>query len=165
MGGHGLQDRGRHDHDQAEATEDRRDDRAAGLAGVVVGGADADQHDDEEEEHHNRTGVHDDLRDTQEGGAIGDVQDRQAEHDADHADDRVRGLLHEEDTQGAATMTMAVHAKRMISPVDPIMGPTVGQVHQCVSFATRTVLREGSSGRRAATQSTWVAVGPVTSPR
>ena len=101
-GGGRLEDRRRDDDDQAEATEDRRDDRAAGLAGVVVGGADADQHDDEEEEHHNRTGVHDDLRDTQEGRVVRNVQDRQAEHDADHADDRVRGLLHEEDTQGAA---------------------------------------------------------------
>ena len=100
-GGHGLQDRRRDDNDQSEATEHSRDDRTAGLAGVVVGGADTDQHDDEEEEHHDRAGVHDDLRDTQEGGAVRNVQDRQAEHDADHADDRVRGLLKEEDTQSA----------------------------------------------------------------
>ena len=101
-GGHGLHDRRREDDDQAEATQDRRDDRAAALAGVVVGGADADEHDDEEEQHHDRAGVHDDLRDTQEGRVVRDVQDCQAEHDADHADDRVRGLLEEEDTQGAA---------------------------------------------------------------
>ena len=86
---------------QAEAAEHRGDDRAAGLAGVVVGGANADEHDDEQEEHHDRAGVHDDLRDTQEGGAVRNVQDCQAEHDADHADDRVCGLLTEEDTQSA----------------------------------------------------------------
>ena len=99
--GHGLEDRRRDDDDQAETTEHRRDDRAAALAGVVVGGADTDQHDDEEEQHHDRAGVHDDLRDAQEGSAVRDVQDCQAEHDADHTDDRVRGLLEEEDTQSA----------------------------------------------------------------
>ena len=99
--GNGLQDRGRNDNDQSEAPEHGRDDCAAALAGVVVGGADADQHDDEEEQHHDRAGVHDDLRDTQEGRVVRDVQDCQAEHDADHADDRVRGLLEEEDTQSA----------------------------------------------------------------
>ncbi len=62
---------------------------------------------------------------------------RTAEHDADHADDRVRGLLHEEDTRAQPTMIMAVHAKRMISPLIT----TTGQVHQC-PFATRTVLRD-----------------------
>ena len=100
-GGHGLQDRRGDDNDQSEATEHGRDDCTACLAGVVVGGTDTDQHDDEEEEHHDRAGVHDDLRDTQERRAVRDVQDRQAEHDADHADDRVRGLLKEEDTQSA----------------------------------------------------------------
>jgi len=73
---------------------------ADGL-GQRVRAGDADQHQDEQEQHHDRAGVDDDLHDAQEVGALGQVEDREADHGHRQRQRGVHGLLGEDHPQRA----------------------------------------------------------------
>ena len=102
------------------------------------------------------------LDGTEEGGPLGDVEDRESHHHQHHADGCVDGLPGKQEAERGEHHEWADNPEQdRLSTRD---GTLSGKCHWDDHFAP-PFGRVESSGRRSRTQSTWAEVAPRTSPR